>query len=234
MGSDNQYWLKKRSSLKRKNSLNKLYQNSILIVCEGEKTEPNYFKSFPVSNIKVKTIGAGRNTTSLVDYAVCTWKDFASEGKFFEKLWCVFDRDSFPIEDYKKTFIDVSIYQNRLNKRFKKITDQQIKIKIAYSNEAFEIWYLLHFDYIDSGLSRTRYKSMLSKRMGEQYLKNDPKIYQKLQRLAVDTNKSKGQLFAIRNSIKLRADISENEPHLHNPSTNVDELVVELNQYLKK
>ncbi len=38
-----------------------------LIVCEGEKTEPNYFKSFRV-NAVVEVKGTGRSTLDLVEY----------------------------------------------------------------------------------------------------------------------------------------------------------------------
>jgi hypothetical protein len=43
-----------------------------LIVCEGEKTEPYYFKSFPVDPtvIKLDIKGEGKNTKSLVEKAI--------------------------------------------------------------------------------------------------------------------------------------------------------------------
>ena len=42
-----------------------------LIVCEGEKTEPNYFRSFPVNKnlIRLDIKGEGKNTKSLVEKA---------------------------------------------------------------------------------------------------------------------------------------------------------------------
>lgn len=52
MGTDNIYHQKKQSKLVRKHRQDREYKNSILIICEGEKTEPNYFKSFQISNIK--------------------------------------------------------------------------------------------------------------------------------------------------------------------------------------
>lgn len=47
-----------------------------LIVCEGEKTEPNYFRSFPVDTkvIKLDIKGEGKNTKSLVKKAI-EWKN---------------------------------------------------------------------------------------------------------------------------------------------------------------
>ncbi len=41
-----------------------------LIVCEGEKTEPNYFRSFRVPKAVVDVRGVGRNTVSLIRKAL--------------------------------------------------------------------------------------------------------------------------------------------------------------------
>ena len=114
--------------------------------------------------------------------------------------------------------------------------DRKIKIFIAYSNEAFELWYMLHFDYFDQALSRDRYQAMLTKRMGKKYRKNDPDIYSFFEILCQKTNGYKGQPFALRNARKLRESIADlsPEPHNHNPSTSVDLLVAELNTYLKQ
>ena len=63
-------------------------QESILIVCEGEKTEPNYFKKFETFGLDVKVLGTGKNTESLVNLA----SEFIDE---YDAVWCVFDKDSF-------------------------------------------------------------------------------------------------------------------------------------------
>ena len=41
-----------------------------LIVCEGEKTEPNYFQSFRVPKDVIDVRGFGFNTTALVEKAL--------------------------------------------------------------------------------------------------------------------------------------------------------------------
>jgi len=76
MGSDNLFWLKKKGKLKREIKLIKDYSDSLLIVCEGEQTEPNYFESFQTSGVKIKVIGKGKNTLSLVNDAIKEWKIF--------------------------------------------------------------------------------------------------------------------------------------------------------------
>lgn len=47
----------------------KLEKPEILIVCEGENTEPSYFKKFRLVTATVETVGEGRNTVSLVNRA---------------------------------------------------------------------------------------------------------------------------------------------------------------------
>lgn len=232
MGSENLHHLKKKGRIERKVRKNKEYKDSILIVCEGVKTEPYYFESFPVSNIKVKTIGTGCNTESLVDKAIKEWISYSNNNEFYEKLWCVFDRDSFHQDSYNNAFIKVKTEEKRLNTKFRK-QERKIIISIAYSNEAFELWYLLHFDYIDSALSRSEYNRMLTERMGQEYKKNDPTIYQFFDKLSKDTGDQKGQRNAINNAKKLRNSITSAQKHNHNPSTTVDLLVEELNKYLK-
>ncbi len=224
---------KKKGKPKRASKPSKEYRNSILIICEGEKTEPNYFKGFPVSNIKVKTIGLGQNTLSLVESAVQLWKDLFKEGKCFEKLWCVLDRDSFPLRNYNQAFQTITTEEQRLNRRYRKQVKRDIELSIAYSNEAFELWYILHFDYITSGISRSEYERMLTDRMGKEYKKNDPNMYNFLEKLSSETNFQKGQAVAIRNAKSLRKSTQVANIHNNNPSTSVDELVEELNKYLK-
>jgi len=63
-----------------------------LIVCEGEKTEPNYFKSFRV-NAVVEVKGVGRNTLSLVKHARKLRDEARRKGQPFTKVWVVLDRN---------------------------------------------------------------------------------------------------------------------------------------------
>jgi len=75
---------------------------------------------------------------------------------------------------------------------------------------------------------------MLSERLNKKYKKNDADIYQSLDELSYKCRGHKGQKFAIKNAKKLRTLIQDGHPHNYNPSTSVDLLVEELNQYLKK
>ena len=109
----------------------------ILIVCEGSKTEPNYFRSFRVTN---DIYGEGLETMRVVEEAI---RLNDSEGPFAQ-IWCVFDRDDFPAENFDNA---VHRVQSRAVEGF----------RVAYSNESFELWYLLHFEYLDAAVSRAQY-----------------------------------------------------------------------------
>ena len=176
---------------------------SILIVCEGTKTEPQYFESFKVKSSTIYVRGTGKNTLSVVEEAE---KINEKDGPY-DQVWCVFDRDSFE--------------PNKFNSAIKAAKHRSFRV--AYSNEAFEIWLILHFDYYQTGSNRSDYKRLLSKRLGKKYEKNCPPIYEDL---------LKRQSIAIRNAEKLLRFHSTPNPEKNNPSTTVHILVKELIKYL--
>jgi hypothetical protein len=184
----------------------KITRKTFLIFCEGEKTEKNYFEAFRrgarVEDFLV--LGTGMNTKSIVEYAVrlCKSDDYA----VYDEVWCVFDKDSFTFEQFN-TAIQKAQAKN---------------IHVAYSNEAFELWYLLHFRYSDAPAPRTTYKKELSKYLGTEYQKNDLNMYQTLLPL---------QTIAIRNAKKLEQIHVSNSPAEHNPVTLVYKLVESLNSF---
>jgi len=95
------------------------------------------------------------------------------------------------------------------------------KIQVAYSNEAFELWYLLHFCYLNSGMSRNHYQQRLERYLGHEYHKNSNTIYNEL---------LPRQLEAIRNAKNLLAQYNPPNPANDNPSTTVHVLVERLNR----
>lgn len=189
-----------------------------LIVCEGEKTERNYFEAFksdlPKGVIAIDVVGAGMNTLSLLNEATRLREKRKKERKAgfvvyeYDEVWIVFDKDDF--NQY-----DLAI-----------IRAEQEQIKCAYSNQAFELWYLLHFDYHDSALHRSQYQEMLSERLGFNYEKNASNIY--------DALKKNSQADAIRNAKKLYKSYDNISPAQKDPSTKVHELVEQLNTHKKK
>ncbi|MDY7008767.1 MAG: RloB family protein [Cyanobacteriota bacterium] len=97
-------------------------------------------------------------------------------------------------------------------------------IKVAYSNEAFEIWYLLHFEYRDTAMSRKDDKKALTEKLNKKYEKNSNTMYEILE--------SK-QPQAIKNAEKLFKQYNPNNPANNNPSTTVHLLVKQLNKFVR-
>ena len=198
-------WLNRRDSFRRKTAFRGAPFKRILIVCEGEKTEPNYFKRFRVTSAVIEVVGKGYNTLSLVKEAL-RMKEMAWENdEPYDQVWCVFDRDFFPAHNVDNAW-------QLARKR---------KLRTALSNEAFELWFLLHFDYITSAHTRQEYQDMLSDRLGRRYEKNDPDIY-------VDLLQRQEQ--AVENAQKLMNQYNPRKPSRDNPCTEVHELVIELNR----
>lgn len=111
-------------------------KDRILIVCEGEKTEPRYLQKliaeYRVPTAKVRVHGeGGAAPISVVEYA----EDLLERDADFEHIFLVFDRD------------DHSTYDDAINKTngFKKRRKLKSKnIEAITSIPCFEIWLLLH------------------------------------------------------------------------------------------
>ncbi|MCE2661986.1 MAG: RloB family protein [Microcystis sp. M53603_WE2] len=189
-------------------------RKKFLIVCEGEKTEVNYFKAFTVPNkIEVRVKGEGKNSLSLVEKAIKIIDNLKQDDSF-DQIWCVFDKDNCSKEQFNQA--------ERLAK--------ENNVKIAYSNEAFEIWFILHFQYLDIATSRSEYLTILTKQMQKYGLLNEQEKYEKNREDMYEKLKPY-QRTAITNAAKLIQDRDEAKKHPFdaNPSTTVQELVQELN-----
>ena len=172
-----------------------------LIVCEGEQTEPNYFKKFPIpKDCVIDVRGEGANTDSLVRKAI----ELKKQAKY-DQVWVVFDRDSFTVEHFNNAIL----------------LARDNNIKAAYSNEAFELWYILHFMYLDTGITRDNYCNRLGQPdcLGKKYDKGSETIYDELLSL---------QSTAIANAKRLLAGYNPKNPVSDKPSTTVHLLVEQL------
>lgn len=119
---------------------------TILIVCEGRNTEPSYFNAFRLSTATVKAVGKGYNTTTLVQEAARL-----AALETYEKVWCVFDKDTFPAHDFNNAIVMATAQD----------------FGVGYSNQAFEYWLLLHFeDHQGGGMPRTEYYDALNQYLG--------------------------------------------------------------------
>lgn len=155
---------------------NRRPRNKFYIYCEGEKTEPNYIRSY-IDSLRdgalrdvVKVQPTTKNTPmQLVDVAVSHKRNGSSlPGDVF---WVVYDRES------------VAKYSDELHDRaFDKASAN--KVNIALSNVCFELWLLLHF--LDSSapyssyedlIRRSQFRSEFKRACGKDYEKNDFDVF---------------------------------------------------------
>jgi hypothetical protein len=174
-----------------------------LIVCEGAKTEPNYFRSFRVPGIVVDVQGVGENPSRLVSTAQAL-----NQEDEYDQVWCVFDRDDWPVQDFN----------NAIQKA------HALGFHVAYSNEAFELWYVLHFEFLNTGIPRSQYIAKLSGCLERKYRKNSDTIYEDL---------FDRQTIALKHAEKLLSQYEIVKPAHDNPSTTVHLLVKELNKFIR-
>ncbi len=180
----------------------------VLILCEDQKTAPYYFRKFAFDpdDVLIEVIGTGINTVGLVREAVKRKDEAESRGEPFITVWCVFDRDDFPAQNFNEAF---------------KLASRR-SVRIAYANQCFELWYWLHFDLQQTSVSRDDYAAKLSDRLKRKYHKADLTLYEELRPYQHD---------AIRNSKKLLSFYAPRNPERDNPSTTVHVLVEYLNDF---
>lgn len=175
-----------------------------LIVCEGIRTEPVYFSGFRVPSVRIEVIGLGKDPLTLVE---ATQKRHG-RGRY-DQVWCVFDKDEVSVERFNQALTLAQTYG----------------IRVAYSNQAFELWYLLHFHFYHTAVPRQEYINKLSGLLGRPYQKNDSNLYQEL---------LPKQAEAIQNAIRLLEQYNPLNPADDDPSTTVHELVQQLNRFTQK
>lgn len=196
-------------SLSRRQGVREVKQ-SFLIVCEGENTEPDYFKAFRMTTAKVKAVGQAMNTLSLVAKAISIREADKKKKRVYDQCWVVFDKDDFPANDFNQAIMHA----------------EKNGFYVAYSNQAFEYWFLLHYNLYVGPLHRNQYEKMLSKLTGIPYEKTEgfgAVMYNLL---------LKRQPLAIKNAEIVLAEISHGNPAEEESSTTVYRLVKELNKYL--
>ena len=141
-----------------------------LIVTEGERTEPlyfNYFKNYLPKKLleTIEVSGEGDNTMNIVKKAIelRNERNLSLKPKF-DEVWAVFDKDDFPSSRFN-TAVGLA---NREG------------INSGHSNQSFELWYVLHFQYLTSALHRRDYIKLLTKSLRFKYEKNNPIVVEHL------------------------------------------------------
>lgn len=185
-------------------------KQTFLIICEGVNTEPDYFNAFRLTSANVKAIGQGMGTVALIQKAINIKEQEKQKGRTYNQNWVVFDKDDFPDVDF-----NAAIALARKN-----------GFEVAYSNQAFEYWFLLHFNLYQGALHRSRYEKMLSDLLGFPYSKKSG-VSNKMFNILFPK-----QMQAINYAKTVMKQFSGDNPSQKESSTTVYLLVEELNKYL--
>lgn len=191
---------------------------SFLIVSEDTKSSVLYFQDLikEVNSIRLvtpkiasasKVKGCGKGEGNLVQEAE---RIRESEQTPFDSCWLVFDKDA--DQNFAQTIKAA----------------EKAGFNVAWSNESFELWYLLHFRNQSSFIDRKACIAALEKELGKldpsfSYAKGASAIFRYL------TEDRRRQ--AIRNAANLRAywqKLGTADCGQHNPCTQVDLLVQKL------
>jgi hypothetical protein len=211
MGRDNQPKDRQKRTLARKQGKREPYER-ILIVCEGKKTEPNYFndirRHYRLSSAHIKALPSerGRSPQQVVDFAY----DYCNKEKIWETVFCVFDRDNY--RNFESAISSVKA-------KDQKITNDQGK-KVHFfaipSDPCFELWFTLHYREVLSEIQGPDVLKLLKKDMPE-YEKNLPDMFARTEIFLENAYKNVARLAGNRNEQKIT-----------NPFTAVDEVVKKL------
>lgn len=226
MGTDNLFHKRREGRQKRRYEYREPKANSYLIVTEGERTEPLYFngirklilnKMGGVVNVveipQIDISGGGCSTNKLIEKT----DEIVNKAKIlYQNIWVVFDKDDFADFDLAIKAAEERGY------------------KAAWSNQSFEYWLYLHFNYSDSALYRDEWNEKLDQifrqyKLGNgKYQKNYENIFElvnKYDGVNMAIKRAKGRMSKFRNEY--------NKPSEYDPGTTVYILVEELKKYLE-
>jgi hypothetical protein len=228
MGTDDLFKIRKGAKKKRKENIREIAPYRYLIVCEGKKTESNYFRGIKrkielkyrdkvdVRNkIELDIQGTGRNTEDLVEYAI----RLRSLSEIpYGHTWVVFDKDDFSDEQFNNAIFKAN--SNGMN--------------AAWCNEAIELWFLLHFEYLNSGIHRYQYIDKLNEHFRSKHI-NNGRYEKNLENIFEILCEHGDVKEAIQRSKMLKNCCEEQNiysPADMNPCTTINRLVAELLSYI--
>ena len=211
----NKSWMKKKPD-----RVIKIHPEYHLIVTEGTDTEPAYFgaikeiinKRYP-EKIYLDVSGEGDNIIGLFGRAKLL---AGNNSNVYKHVWIVYDTDDFPAD-----------YIDRVLQLCVESSTEETMFHAVWSNQCIELWFLLHFGFMQSDIHRSEYWPKITdylKKIGAgEYAKNRTDMYHIL-RPYMDT--------AIANAKSLDAINYGKVPSKAAPGTKVYELVERLKPYL--
>lgn len=211
----------------------------IIIACEDSVSSPTYFQKIVDKLIEDKKITqdsfvVAKHMHTNPSGVLQDLKNYSNKEKKtykdFEHKWIVIDRDRERVNGGGHKIVD---FNNALKDA--KSKRKNLNIEVAYSNDSFEFWYLLHFDYRDTAILRDE----IIKKVIEKLKKLEPHKFSKLNKDNIKEKNYTKMIFdillskqeeAIKNATKLLTTYNSHNPEQDNPSTRVHILVDILNK----
>ncbi|WP_300171752.1 RloB family protein [uncultured Nitrosomonas sp.] len=157
MARDNAPRERQKKQLERKQGQRASYDR-ILIVSEGSKTEPNYFREIRAAyrlhtaNVEVRSSELGTAPIQVVQYAQEPFENGdrhkSIQRRAFEQIYAVFDRDD------HGSYHDALTRAEQLNGKLRNDTRQSVAFQAIASVPGFELWLLLHYEDVQAPLHR--------------------------------------------------------------------------------
>jgi hypothetical protein len=131
--------------------------STFIIFCEDDIDEPMYFRSFQIPNILKVNVITNQNKAKInlnntlkkcLDDGLMDFTDaqgFKIKEGITENIWCVYDRD------FENTNLALIEPGNDIDFTTSINLATAAGIKVAWSNDAFELWVLLHLENIPNG-----------------------------------------------------------------------------------
>ena len=161
---------RQQKQLERKQGRRASYDR-ILIVSEGSKTEPNYFREIRAAyrlhtaNVEVRPSELGTAPIQVVQYAQSLFEDGDShkniQRRAFEKVYAVFDRDD------HDSYHEALTLASSLDGKLRNDARQPVGFQAIASVPSFELWLLLHFEDIQAPLHRDQVMQRLKQHIPE-------------------------------------------------------------------
>jgi len=144
-------------------------KKKIYIFTNGQIAEPEYFKALrdylEAGNIIVRSM-AGKSPDGLVEATIRQMKILQRKSKLRtgDGIWLVFDVDDFATQNPQK-------FEQAMERA------EKFHLNLAYSNRCFELWFLLHFQKVQTEITPESYNQKLKKLFATEtsfsYSKND-------------------------------------------------------------
>jgi hypothetical protein len=219
----------RRTKNSRKNEVLLKKVPDIIIACEDKDSSPTYFRQIVQTLIDERKITQDSFVIATHQHTHCegvlddlmTHKTDGKTFRDFEHKWIVIDRDQALQVGQGHSAED---FVNAVAKAKKN------KVEVAYANDSFELWYLMHFETVTSYFTRQE----LVVRVIDHLKRLDPTRYACLDKNTIKSQTMTQLIFndlsplqseAIKRAVRLEQSNQGQDPTVTNPATRIHRLV---------